>query len=435
MSLGIVAALTPDHWDIEILDENFERFEYREADIVGFTALTSSVNRAYKLAYIYRKKNIPTVIGGIHASMLPDEALQYMDTVVIGEAESVWKKVILDFENNKLQKIYKGVLQPMSESPSPRIDLYNPGYKFGSVQTTRGCPMNCEFCSVPAFNGHTYRERPIENVIDDFEAIPQQRIYVTDDNLIGYSKKSAERAISLFKGMIKRGIKKDWLCSASMNIGQNEEVLKYAAEAGCKMIFLGIESELIDQLEAVNKKMNLKIGIDNFRKVFDKIHKYGIAVLGAFIYGIDSDTAKTLENRTNYILNADIDAMQTTVLTPLPGTKLFKRFQNENRLLFDNFPKDWERYDYVEVVYKPKLMAAKELEVEIKKSWRKLYNEKILKRRIIKTIKATGNPTAAIWAFGANLLYYDTIFENAEDMKNIRNNLYQMTRLSDSKII
>jgi len=415
MSLGIIAALTPGNWDIELIDENFERFEYKDADMVGLTALTSQVTRAYEIAQIFKKKNIPTVIGGIHVSMMEDEALKYADTVVVGEAESVWKNVINDFETVGLKRLYNGKLKPMVNSPQPRIDLYNPGYAFGSVQTTRGCPMSCDFCSVHTFNGKQYRPRPVKDVVDEFEKIPQDNVYFVDDNFIGYSKKSANRVIDICKEIISRGIKKNWFCAASMNIADHDEVLKYASEAGCRMIFLGIESELIDQLESANKKLNIKIGIDNFSKVYNKIHEYGIAVLGAFIYGLDSDTPKTIKNRTNYMLNSDIDAMQASILTPLPGTPLFNRMQEDDRLIYNNFPDDWARYDFVEVVYKPKLMSASELTESINSAWETLYDKKRLKRKFINALKSTKNPVSATWSYNSNLHYHNLVFEHKKD--------------------
>lgn len=415
MSLGIIAALTPEHWDIELLDENFDRFEYRKADLVGITALTSQVTRAYEIASIYTKKNIPTVMGGIHVSMMQEEALGYADTVVVGEAESIWGNVIKDFENKSLKRIYKGELKPMVDSPQPRIDLYHSGYEFGNVQTTRGCPMSCDFCSVHSFNGKQYRPRLVKDVVDEFEKIPQDKVFIIDDNFIGYSKKSAERVVEICKEIISRGIKKDWYCAASMNIVDHHEALKYAAEAGCRMIFLGIESELIDQLEWANKKTNVKIGLDNFSKVYDIIHEYGIAVIGAFIFGLDTDTPETIANRTKYMLDSDIDAMQATILTPLPGTPLFARMQNEKRLIYDNFPEDWFHYDYAEVVYKPLLMTAAKLSKSMDLAWKILYDEKRLKRKFITALKLTRNPISATWAYNSNHHYQKLVFELKKD--------------------
>jgi radical SAM superfamily enzyme YgiQ (UPF0313 family) len=417
MSLAIIAALTPDNWDIELLDENFEKFEFREADLVALTALTSQVTRAYEIAAVYQRKNIPTVIGGIHASVMPEEAKKYVDTIVIGEAESVWDSVIADYENNTLKKSYEGVLKSMVTSPEPRIDLYHHGYAFGSIQTTRGCPMSCDFCSVHTFNGKKYRPRAVNEVVDEFEKIPQDKVYFVDDNFIGYSTSSVNRVIEICKEIISRGIKKNWFCAASMNIAEHDEVLKLASEAGCRMIFLGIESELIDQLESTNKHMNLKIGVDNFTKVYSKLHKYGIAVLGAFIYGLDSDTPKTIANRTDYIINSGIDAMQTTVLTPLPGTPLFNRLKSEGRLIFDNFPEDWARYDFAEVVFNPGSMTNDELSKAINLAWNKLYEPRALKRRFIRSLKLTKNPISATWSYNSNLQYKKLVDEKLLDSK------------------
>lgn len=412
LALGIIAALTPPHWEVEIHDENFEPFEFKDADFIGFTSLTATINRCYEIAGIYREMGIKTVIGGIHASMLPEEAMQYVDAVVIGEAENAWKQVIDDFENNRLGKIYRAELPSMVDSPSPRISLYHPGYSFGSMQTTRGCPMRCEFCSVHTFNGSKYRLRPVDQSVRDFIAIPHDRVYIVDDNFVGYSKKARDHAVEFFRGVAQSGVKKQWAGSASMNIAEDEEVLEWAARSGCKLVFLGVESELVDQLQQAKKDVNIKIGVDRYQQVYEKIHSYGISVVGAFILGLDNDTPETIINRTEYMIESDIDIMQASVLTPLPGTELFERLKAEGRLLYHNYPEDWEKYNYAEVVFQPLKMSVKEYQEAVHESWSRLYDLTTLKRKFLNTLKLTKDPIAAAWAFNSNLHLYNFCFEN-----------------------
>src|SRR5690554_1560611 len=405
LGLGIIAALTPEDWDIKIIDENFNTFKYEDADLVGITAFTSSVVRAYEIAKEYRKKNIPTIIGGIHASMLPDEAIQYVDTVVIGEAEGVWHQVISDFENGKLKRVYNGKIMDTDMIPAARHDLFHPEYIFGAVQTARGCPMDCEFCSVTQFNGHKYRQRPIKDVLDELENISQKMIFFVDDNILGHGKNANERAIKLFKGMIARGIKKEWFCQASINFSENEEVLKYAAKSGCKMVFIGLEAEDEESLGSINKKMNLKIGSNKYKDVINKINKYKIAVLGSFIYGLDNDTSNSLQNRIEYIINSSVDIMQTTILTPLPGTRLFEKFYEQERLIYNNFPEDWVHFDMTEVTYEPLHMTNEELAKIMSNSNCQLYAKKVIFSKFFKTLLATKSISASIWACSSNFNY------------------------------
>ncbi|ACL70108.1 B12-binding domain-containing radical SAM protein [Halothermothrix orenii] len=405
LGLGIIAALTPSDWNIKIVDENFDTFRYEDADLVGLTAFTSSATRAYEIAKQYRERGIPTIIGGIHASMMPDEAKQYVDTVVIGEAEGIWPEVISDFEEGKLKKIYQSKLNEADIIPKARHDLFHPGYMFGAVQTARGCPMDCEFCSVTQFNGYKYRQRPIKDVLDELESIPQKMIFFVDDNILGHGKNANERAIKLFKGMINRGIKKEWFCQASINFAENEEVLKYAAKSGCKMVFIGLEAEDVESLDSVNKKMNIKVGSNKYKDVIDKINSYKIAVLGSFIYGLDNDTIESLQRRIEYIIKCPVDVMQTTILTPLPGTRLFKKLSDEGRLLYNNYPDDWVHFDMTEVTYNPVHMTPEQLSQLMSTSNCRLYSMKVILSKFFKTLFSTKSLSASIWALSSNFNY------------------------------
>jgi radical SAM superfamily enzyme YgiQ (UPF0313 family) len=412
LSLAIIAGLTPGNWEVKILDENFDAFKFEEVDMVGFTSFTSTAPRVYELSAIFRERNIKTIMGGIHASMLPDEALQYVDAVVIGEAESIWASVISDFENNTLQQKYRGELLELGGKPMPRHDLLSKEYLFSAIQTTRGCPMQCDFCSVSTFNGCQYRLRPISEVLDELERLPTNLVFFFDDNIIGYGKKSQERAIELFKGIVNRGIKLDWIGQASLNFADNEEVLKWAARSGCRMVLIGIESEKTEQLKETGKKMNLHMGVDAYSRVFRKIHRHGISILGAFIFGMDTDSKQSLNERAEYILKSSVDAWQTTILTPLPGTGLYDRLKSENRILHTNYPDDWCKYDFIEPVIEPDQMTNVELAETMQHVWAKIYNRKNVRKQFRRSVWNLKSYKIALWGYICNYNYYCLAFED-----------------------
>lgn len=413
LGLGIIAALTPDSFDVEILDETQDEFVFKEADLVGITSFSYNVPRAYEIAAMYRNKGIPVVIGGIHASMMPDEALEYVDTVVIGEAESVWKELLDDFLNHKLKRKYYGDYLDMRDSPEPRLDLFSPNYQSATVQTSRGCPMDCEFCSVTQFNGHKYRERPVDQILDEIEKNDKYPLlFFVDDHIVNNSKGAQQRAITLFKGMVKRGISKPWFGQGSLNIVDNEDVLKWMHRSGCYMILTGFESEKSEGLETIGKRRNLKRGVGYYNEVIRKMHKYHIATLGAFIFGLDSDTEQDIIDRYNYIKNSKIDVMQLSILTPLPGTKVFHRAIEDGRLIKNNFPEDWKYYHAAEVTMKPKNIDALRLTELMRDINRDLFNKENLRRRMFRTLWNTKSFTAAYHSYAYNYTYGRLGLEN-----------------------
>jgi radical SAM superfamily enzyme YgiQ (UPF0313 family) len=412
LGLGILASLTPDDWEVELADENFSPFTHRDADLVGITAFTSAANRAYQIAADYRQRDVPVVMGGIHASMCSDEALQFVDSVVIGEAESVWPRVLADAERGSLERTYRGQWLDPAGLQSPRRDIYDSRYIFASVQTSRGCPLDCDFCSVTAYNGRRYRRRPTNEVLDEIESIPHELLFFVDDNVIGYGAESRQQALELFQGMVERDLQKRWLCQASVNIADDEEVLEWAGRAGCRMVFLGLEAEDIDALSEVNKRLNMKRGAASYEQTFERIHGAGIAVLGAFIFGMDGDTPDKLYRRTEFMLNSGVDVMQVTAMTPLPGTKLFQRLQQDDRLLYTNFPEDWGHYDLAELVHRPKQAERTELWEVIRECAHRIYDPRTLKAKAKQTLSATGSWEAMEFAYRANVDYRNVVQAN-----------------------
>jgi radical SAM superfamily enzyme YgiQ (UPF0313 family) len=410
LGLGQVAAMTPDHWDVTLLDENWQPFRMTEADLVAVTAFTASANRAYQIAAEYRERGTPVVMGGIHASMCPDEALERVDSVVVGEAEPVWPRVVADFEAGRLGPRYRGEPGDLAGLPQPRRDLFDPRYRFASVQTSRGCPMDCDFCSVTAFNGRRYRRRPTDEVLDELESVPQQMIFFVDDNIIGHGQASRQHALALFKGMAERRLDKRWFCQASLNFADDEEILRWAGRAGCKMVFLGLEAEECDALTTVNKRLNLRRGVDSYEEAFRRIHRAGIAVLGAFIFGVDGDTREKLQRRAEYMMTSGIDVMQTTFLTALPGTRQFDRYRDRDRLLYPRFPNDWDHYDMTEVTHRPLEMTARELARVTHDANRRMYSWPVLLRKAFRTLRETRDPMATMFAWHSNRNYRRVAF-------------------------
>ena len=346
LGLLTIAGLTPPEWDITIIDENLGLRDYSELptpDLVGITAFTSQSPRAYQLATEFRTRGIPVVMGGIHATMCRAEALQYADAVVTGEAESVWKDVIHDARHHQLKPIYSGTSADMARIPPARHDLLNTGYAFGAIQTTRGCPLNCSFCSVSAFNGNRYRHRPVDQVIAEFKQIREKRVLIVDDNLIGTTPTHIQQAKELFRALIEADLKKDWIGQVTVNMADDEELMTLAARSGCRGVFIGFESPTAEGLEEVGKKFNLLKARD-LRTSVRRIQRHRILVVGSFIMGLDADKAGIGTSIAQTANHYGVDILNALFLTPLPGTRLWDRMKSENRIAAHHFPHDWKYY-------------------------------------------------------------------------------------------
>lgn len=392
LGLAYVAAVTPSHWEVEIADENFDKFEFKEADLVGITAFTSNINRAYEIAEMYRDKNIKVIIGGIHASMVPDEALQYADSVVVGEVEGIWEKVISDFENNQLSPKYKGPRIELDRfGIIPRHDLLDRRYFWHSVQTSRGCPFNCNFCSVSRYLGKAYRQRTANDVLQELNEIKGDYVAFVDDNLIGYSPDSNNRAIEIFNGMISQGLHKKWWMQTSINAADDERVLELAAHAGCMFVFIGFETISKVSLNDMKKRINLKIGVENYKKVVEKFHKFGIGVLGGFIIGNDYESPDYYKELADFLIHSGIDSIQISILTPLPGTGLMEQLQKEARLVYQDFPHDWDKYRLSYMVHTPKEMKKDDIYIGDNYIKNRIYSFPVYQYRICKSLYSLRN--------------------------------------------
>jgi radical SAM superfamily enzyme YgiQ (UPF0313 family) len=405
LGLLVVGGLTPPDWEVTLIDENLGHPDYGrlpKPDLVGVTAFTSQAPRAYEVAGMYRAMGVPVVMGGIHATFCRDEALEHADAVVTGEAESVWGQVLADARDHVLRGVYEGGISAMDAIPPARHDLLHGRYYFGSVQTTRGCPLNCSFCSVTAFNGGTFRHRPVDDVIRELRLIREKVILFVDDNLIGTREDHLAYSKDLFRAMIREGLTRPWICQATINFSDDDELLELAAHSGCQGVFIGLESPTVEGLMAVGKKFNLQKGRD-FRESVRRIQRHGMCVVGSFIIGIDTDQRGIGETIARAAKEYGIDAANVLVLTPLPGTKLYAQMEREGRIRSINYPQDWKYYTLTYPVASYTHLSWAELVDEVNRFHDRFYSYPQILRRMLQLARNTRSPKTFLVALVANL--------------------------------
>ncbi|MBN2562530.1 MAG: B12-binding domain-containing radical SAM protein [Phycisphaerae bacterium] len=384
LGLLTLAALTPPKWEIRVFDENVREPDYGNLprpDLVGITAFTSQANRAYEVAADFRSRGVPVVMGGIHSTMCPDEAAARVDSVVTGEAEPVWAQVLADARQGALRPLYEGAHAKMDEVPPARHDLLTGDYAFGSIQTTRGCPLNCSFCSVTAFNGFRYRQRPVADVVHELGTIREKLVLVVDDNLIGTSREHLARAKDLFRAMIQAKLHKRWIAQVTINMADDEELLALAARAGCAGVFIGFESPTAAGLKEVGKKFNLVNGRD-FAASVRRIHRHRILVVGSFIMGLDTDEPGIGQRIVEAAEHYGVDALNTLFLTPLPGTRLWDELTAQGRIAADRFPEDWRHYTLTFPVARYRHFSGADIATEMETCDQTFYSPRKILRRV-----------------------------------------------------
>lgn len=362
-ALGLlkVASLTPPDWEVVIVDEKVETLDLdQHADLVGITAMTPVVNRGYRIADHFRSRGIPIVMGGMHVSKLPDEALQHCDSVVVGEAEDLWDKLLADQERGELKKIYRheNGYPSLDRRPLSNWDLYrDKGYlPVHFVETTRGCPFNCDFCSVTSSFGGKFRNRSVDDVEQEIAGLKlfdgmmtlKNVVFFTDDNIIS----SKQHARELFTRMKPYNLK--WLGQTSVEMAQDTETLKLCRESGCMGLLVGFESLSSETLGSVSKGFNKP---QQYIDLVNKLHDHGIGVDGSFVFGFDTDDEGVFDRTVEFIIKAKIDVCYFSILTPYPGTALYDKMEREGRII----DRDWSNYNTHKVVFQPKLMTPERL--------------------------------------------------------------------------
>lgn len=389
LGLLVIAGLTTSDWDIKVIDENLGIPDYSSLprpDLVGITAFTSQAERAYQIAAEFRSIDVQVVMGGIHATMRLDEALKYVDSVVAGEAESIWGQLLQDFIKGDMKRVYHGDRLDMGHMPLARHDLLPEGYHFGMIQTTRGCPLNCNFCSVTTFNGGKFRRRPHENVIEEFKLIKERYVLIVDDNFIGTRAEHISEAKKLLRAMISAKLRKKWITQVTINIGEDEELLRLLGKAGCVGVFVGFETISSEGLIEIKKKFNMRQDQHEYRNYVRRIQKHGIVVVGSFIMGLDIDKKGIGKKIAQTAIFYDVDALNVLFMTPFPGTHLWKDMESQGRIVANNFPKDWKFYTLNMPVARYENLSWIEILQENRICFYMFYSyRKIIKRMLINT--------------------------------------------------
>jgi len=409
LSLYILEGLTPPEIEVKVIEEEIDHIDLeQECDLVGISCLTANAPRAYELCQEFKKRGKTVVLGGVHPTILPDEALQYADCVVVGEAEGVWETLINDFQNDNLKKKY--------HDPLPDLGKYIPKdfskiikkrlYNLIPIMTTKGCPYNCDFCCVTNLFGKKIRHIPIENIVRDIQESGAKNFLFLDDNIVGHPKYSKE----LFKAI--KPLKINWVGQASISLlVGDDELLQLAAESGCKMLFLGIESVSDEQIKLMRKAIQ---DIEHLESAIKKIKKMGILIHASMVFGFDNDTTEIFDNTVKFLIKNKVNTVSFNVLTPYPGTKTYQNMKNEGRLITT----DWTYYDHNTVVFKPKNMTPYELQVGKVEARKKFYSiSSVLKR-------FSGNLYSPIMYFATNYGHMKQVKVEAKRIVKIKSELF-----------
>jgi len=353
VALQIIAALTPENVKVSMVDEHSSDIDFsKDYDLVGISIMTATAKRGYHLARTFKGKGSKVVFGGIHASVMPEEAINYGDAVVIGEAESSWPDLVEDFKQNTLKRYYQSKEPDLSTAPLPKrdsiIDRSVLGIKWPGFYTTKGCPYDCEFCSVSSVYGKKIRTLPIPFVIKDIENANSKVFLSLDDNVAANPK----YAKSLFKEMAHLNI--EWGGQCVVTIAKDDELLQLCRKSGCRGLFIGLESVSTTSMRKMRKTLK---SIKENEDVIKKIQDTGIIFHPSFVFGFDDDTKAVFDDTLEFLYRNRIITATFNILTPYPGTRLYRRLKQERRIISE----DWSHYNHYTVTFRPRNMTEREL--------------------------------------------------------------------------
>lgn len=394
LSLLSVAADTPDGVDVQIVDEQVEEVPTDgEFDLVGITCMTAAAPRAYALADLFRGRGVRVVLGGMHPTLMPEEALGHADAVCVGEAEGVWARILDDARANRLARVYRRAPSDLVAVPRPPRDFLRSRHygTLQAVQATRGCPNSCAFCSVSAFHQGRFRCRPVEEVVAEVAAFANRFFVFVDDNLIA----DRDYARELFCAL--RPLRKLWISQATLEIADDQELVRLAADSGCIGMFVGIETFSEANLTSVDKGFNK---VSEYRDKIRALHEHGIGVEAGIVFGFEGDDPGVFRRTLTLLDDLAIDLAQVSILTPLPGTPFHDRMRQR---IFD---RNWSRYDFHHVVFEPRRMSAADLQAGHDWITYQFYRPWRIARRLARIALRPGGLRMLPYAAAINLAYY-----------------------------
>lgn len=367
LTLTTLAALVPPELgaEVDIVDEGVEPLnDDVEADLVGISAVTATAPRAYLLADRFRQKGIPVVLGGVHPTLLPQEAAKHADSIVMGFAEETWPQLLRDFANNAMKNVYRAAPDlSLKNLPLPRRDLLKPKayVTANTIQASRGCPNKCSYCVIPEAWGARCYHRPVEEVANEIQQMNAKRILFLDPSPV----EDAKYIKRLYRALIPLKIK--WAGLATTRLAEDAEMLDLAVKSGCIGILIGFESISQAALNQVSKGFSL---VNRYRDVMERLHDKGISVLGCFMFGFDGEDRSVFDRTAEFVDRLKIDIVRYAVYTPFPGTAAYKRLNEEGRII----EHDWSRYDNEHVIFRPSDMTPEELQEGLYRAWKQTYS-------------------------------------------------------------
>jgi radical SAM superfamily enzyme YgiQ (UPF0313 family) len=390
ITMPYLAARVPPGWDVRHVDEEAEDIDFEApVDVVGITFHTPSAYHAYEIAARFRARGICVVMGGPHVTLLPEEAGQHADVIFTGEAEGTWEEFLKGFEaGNYLRHYPQAGVPSLADCPMARKDLYHRrDHTNGVLFATRGCPYQCDFCTVAVMYGHQFRKRPVADVAAEYASFRGKIIIFWDDNIAGDVKYAKE----LFHAIAPH--RKWWSSQASIHAGRDDEFLEAAARSGCKQLFLGLESLSQQSMAEVHKSFNQ---VEEYARIIARIHSYGISVQAGIVFGFDHDTPAIFQETIDFLETTGVQNATFNILTPFPGTPLFRQMEAEGRIL----TRDWRKYNSrQDVIYQPKQMSAGELLAGFRAVNARFYSLASIAQRLSRS------PVQIGWTLPLNLGY------------------------------